>query len=155
MKTELRCRPHGVIPGAMIFEVWYGDEFIGQVTGTDGPGVRVISKYELNARIDLQMQGANVAEIHIKAVSKKEYPSFLDFVQGHGFRDVEDFNILMAALPLHNHHVRVSFEFWKRDDGTKDGLLKIYNNFGIPLPDDSTTGSPGTGDGPKPDGQAL
>lgn len=50
MKTELRQRPHNLVPGAQVFEIWYGGALIGQVTGADGPGVRIISKYSHGAR---------------------------------------------------------------------------------------------------------
>jgi hypothetical protein len=46
-KTELRLRPHQVLPNATVVELWHNGDFIGQVTGADGPGVRVISKYAL------------------------------------------------------------------------------------------------------------
>lgn len=45
MKTELRLADHTLIPGAKICEIWFDGEFIGQITGYDGPGVRVISKW--------------------------------------------------------------------------------------------------------------
>ena len=45
MKTELRARPHSVLPGHTVVEVWWKDQFIGEVTGADGPGVRVLSKF--------------------------------------------------------------------------------------------------------------
>lgn len=54
MKTELRARPHDVILGAVVFEVWYGGQFIAVVTGADGPGVRIVSKYVAdNAKSDI------------------------------------------------------------------------------------------------------
>jgi hypothetical protein len=48
MKTTLRLAPHSILPGAQVIELWYGAEFIGQVTGADGRGVRVVSKYTLH-----------------------------------------------------------------------------------------------------------
>jgi len=47
MKTEIRVRPHSLLPDQQIVELWYGEEFIGQVCGADGPGVRVISKHDM------------------------------------------------------------------------------------------------------------
>ena len=52
MKSELRLCDHTAIPGAKVVEVWYDGEFVATVTGADGPGVRVISKYLLEA-VDL------------------------------------------------------------------------------------------------------
>lgn len=49
MKTELRATPHSRIPGATVIEIWYDGQFIGQITGADGPGIRVFSKHGLNA----------------------------------------------------------------------------------------------------------
>jgi hypothetical protein len=47
MKTELRLAPHSIVPGQQVVEIWYDGKFIGQVTGGDGPIVRVISKHPL------------------------------------------------------------------------------------------------------------
>jgi hypothetical protein len=47
MKTELRVASHTIVGGAMVVEIWHDGKFIGQVTGADGPGVRVISKYPM------------------------------------------------------------------------------------------------------------
>ena len=44
-KSQLRLKPHSVLPGEQVIEIWYQGKFIGQVTGAEGPGVRVISKY--------------------------------------------------------------------------------------------------------------
>lgn len=49
MKTLLRVADHQVIPGARVFEVWYDGNFIAEIVGADGPGVRVISKFGLTA----------------------------------------------------------------------------------------------------------
>lgn len=45
MKAELRLAKHVVLLGEAVVEIWWNGEFIGQVVGADGPGVRVISKY--------------------------------------------------------------------------------------------------------------
>jgi hypothetical protein len=47
MKAELRLSTHATLPDGHVIEVWYGGEFIAAVYGADGPGVRVISKYDL------------------------------------------------------------------------------------------------------------
>jgi hypothetical protein len=46
-KTELRTSPHSSNPGAFVFEIWHEGEFIGQVTGGDGPGIRISSKHTI------------------------------------------------------------------------------------------------------------
>lgn len=50
MKTELRLRPHAVLAGENVIELWYHGQLIGTVTGADGPGVRVLSKYQIESR---------------------------------------------------------------------------------------------------------
>ncbi len=52
MKTELRLAAHSVIPGQQVVEIWHDGQFIGQVTGADGPGVRIISKHPLMSSHD-------------------------------------------------------------------------------------------------------
>jgi hypothetical protein len=65
MKTTLRPVAHSIVPGATIFEVWYGDQFIATVTGADGPGVRIISKHPMKAEV---VEGLpNVVEVKIEA----------------------------------------------------------------------------------------
>lgn len=51
MKTELRIAKHSVLPGQCVVEIWHGGQFIGQVCGADGPGVRVLSKHEVSAKV--------------------------------------------------------------------------------------------------------
>lgn len=47
MKTELIVAPHEFTPGANVIEIWHDHKFLGQVTGADGPGVRIISKHSM------------------------------------------------------------------------------------------------------------
>ena len=47
MKTELRLMPHTILEGHSVVEIWYADKFIGQITGADGPGIRLISKHKI------------------------------------------------------------------------------------------------------------
>jgi hypothetical protein len=47
MKSELRLCPHKVLPDTRIIEVWHNGQMIATVAGTDGPGVRIISKHPL------------------------------------------------------------------------------------------------------------
>jgi hypothetical protein len=51
MKTELRAAPHSTLPGAAIVEVWHDGRFIATVVHSDGPGVRVISKYSVLVKL--------------------------------------------------------------------------------------------------------
>jgi len=36
---------HSVLPGQNVVEIWHDGEFIGQICGADGPGIRVASKH--------------------------------------------------------------------------------------------------------------
>lgn len=49
MKTELRPAKHLVVPGQVVIEIWHNGKFIGTVSGSDGPGVRINSKYDMVA----------------------------------------------------------------------------------------------------------
>lgn len=46
-KSQLRLKPHNYLPGEQLIEIWWDGKFIGTVTGADGPGIRVISKYQM------------------------------------------------------------------------------------------------------------
>ena len=43
MKTILRPRPHTLIKGATVVELWHDGQLIGTIGGADGPGVRIIT----------------------------------------------------------------------------------------------------------------
>lgn len=47
MKAELKMKPHTILQGEYVFEVWWGNQMVATVAGADGPGVRVISKHHL------------------------------------------------------------------------------------------------------------
>lgn len=67
MKAELRVKPHSVLPGVQIIEVWHDGRFVATVTGADGPGVRVISKHAMTARpAPEDGSGINVLEIVVR-----------------------------------------------------------------------------------------
>jgi hypothetical protein len=51
VKTELRVAKHSVLPGQFIVEFWHDWQLFGQVCGADGPGVRVLSKYKIAAKV--------------------------------------------------------------------------------------------------------
>jgi hypothetical protein len=50
MKTELRLAEHRSVSGEKVIEVWYESQLIGEVTGSDGPVVRIISKHPLTGK---------------------------------------------------------------------------------------------------------
>jgi len=63
MKSELRLAEHSVLGGQCVVEIWHDGQFVGQVCGADGPGVRVLSKHPVSAQV---VPGTvNVAEITI------------------------------------------------------------------------------------------
>jgi hypothetical protein len=47
MKTTLKVSDHTILPGEKVVEIWWMDRLIGQITGADGPGVRIFSKYAI------------------------------------------------------------------------------------------------------------
>ena len=51
MKSELRLTEHKVLPGEHTVEVWHDGRLVCTVVGADGPGVRVISRYDLMGTI--------------------------------------------------------------------------------------------------------
>ena len=61
MKTQFRVAPHSTLPGQLELELWHDGQLIGTVTGADGPGVRVPSKYPVTVVAPLDM----VTEIQI------------------------------------------------------------------------------------------
>lgn len=65
MKTELRFLEHAELPDALVCELWYAGQFIGAVYGSDGPGVRIITKHKASIYIDDTMVGQTVKEIRI------------------------------------------------------------------------------------------
>lgn len=49
MKTALVPKPHSQIPGAVVVELWWNDQLIGTLYGSDGPGVRLFTKHKAKA----------------------------------------------------------------------------------------------------------
>lgn len=47
MKAKLKLVEHSIIPDAFTIEVWYEGKMVMTLYGTDGPGVRIISKFIL------------------------------------------------------------------------------------------------------------
>jgi hypothetical protein len=47
MKSQIIVAPHLLVEGAQVAEVWWRGQLIAEVTGADGPGVRVISKHPM------------------------------------------------------------------------------------------------------------
>lgn len=65
MKTELRARPHALLPDQQVFEVWHDGRFIATVSGADGPGVRVITRHPMAAVASRDALLLNVIEVAI------------------------------------------------------------------------------------------
>jgi hypothetical protein len=51
MRSQLKTSAHLTVPNEQVIEVWHDGKLIATVTGTEGPGVRVISKYPMDAHI--------------------------------------------------------------------------------------------------------
>lgn len=64
LRAELRLRPHSVLPGHRVVELWWDGQFIGEVTGADGSGVRVITKFPTQV-IQLDGPDGMVTEVRI------------------------------------------------------------------------------------------
>jgi len=47
MKTRLQLAAHLVTRDTHVIELWHDGRLIGTVAGTDGPGVRIFSKYPM------------------------------------------------------------------------------------------------------------
>jgi hypothetical protein len=45
MKTELRLTPCNILIGALVVDLWHDGQLIGTITGADGPGVRIVTKF--------------------------------------------------------------------------------------------------------------
>ena len=65
MKSELRLRPHEVLDGHLVIEVWHGSRMVAVVYGADGPGVRVISKHGLRSVIEPTTLGGNSTAVMV------------------------------------------------------------------------------------------
>ncbi len=66
MKTQLRLGDHEILQGQNVIELWYDGKFIGEVTGADGPGVRITSKRLLCA-VEASVGSLQVTEIRIES----------------------------------------------------------------------------------------
>lgn len=64
MRSQLKLVPHMLAPEQAVIEIWYDGQFIGEVTGDDGPGVRVISKHHADVQLS-EDSAPYVAEIRI------------------------------------------------------------------------------------------
>lgn len=67
MKATLKLADHSVLPGEKVIEIWWKDQsglerMIGIVTGADGPGVRIVSKYLLSVQ-DLSQGVRSIYEL--------------------------------------------------------------------------------------------
>jgi hypothetical protein len=43
MKTELRSKPHSMVPSQTMAEVWHDGKFLATITGMEGPGVKIVT----------------------------------------------------------------------------------------------------------------
>jgi hypothetical protein len=43
MKTELRSKPHSMVPNQMVVEVWHDGQFLATIM--EGPGVKIVTKH--------------------------------------------------------------------------------------------------------------
>lgn len=64
MKTILVPKPHSQIPGAVVGELWWNDQLIGTLYGTDGPGVRLFTKHKTKvvesvADVEIKIEAPN------------------------------------------------------------------------------------------------
>jgi hypothetical protein len=70
-KSELKIVPHYIHPEQNVVEVWYEEKLVATVYGSDGPGVRVISKHPMDIiRGGLRTPG-NVIEVRIEPPVKE------------------------------------------------------------------------------------
>lgn len=68
-KSQLKLMPHGIIPDQNVIEVWHDEKLIGTLYGSDGPGVRVVSKYPMDI-VRGGLIGVGVMEVRIDPSSK-------------------------------------------------------------------------------------
>lgn len=64
MKTELKLVDHGLLPGQKVIELWFAGQFIGTVSGADGPGVRIFTKYKMDFECPPNQGYPTIAHIH-------------------------------------------------------------------------------------------
>lgn len=57
MKTELRLKKHDVLMDQHIVELYYNGEYIGAIYGVDGPGIRIMTRKQINANPVIPFQG--------------------------------------------------------------------------------------------------
>jgi hypothetical protein len=76
MKTKLRIGTHFVTEGEPVVELWWEDQLIGCVYGSESPGIRLVSKFPVSKvdcsgadwtlhRIETR-PGTQVTEIHLE-----------------------------------------------------------------------------------------
>lgn len=66
-KSTLRVKPHHLIEGAHVVEVWHGGEMVASVYGADGPGVRVVTKHNYDIFRGGE-PGLNMIDVRIEGV---------------------------------------------------------------------------------------
>ena len=55
VRSTLQVRKHRIVEGAHVFEIWYGGVLVGEVTGAEGPGVRILC----NRRMQVSVEDGN------------------------------------------------------------------------------------------------
>lgn len=66
-KSKLELKPHILISGQNTVEVWHENTLVATVTGADGPGVRVISKYPMDVIRGGMGEMPNVIEVRVES----------------------------------------------------------------------------------------
>jgi hypothetical protein len=68
VKSEIRVKPHAVLPGVHVVEVWHDGRFLATIAGAEGPGVKIITKHAIQGKtMPDDGSGVNVLEVAIKS----------------------------------------------------------------------------------------
>lgn len=66
-KTKLLLKAHNVNPMEQAVEVIHQSELMGCVYGADGPGMRFITRHEVDVKTQIGADGLTVVTITVKA----------------------------------------------------------------------------------------
>lgn len=55
----------------------------------------------------------------------KKFNSLQEFIDQSGFESIEEFNRMVALTNMSTDEKIKAFEDWQKNDGTKEGLLKL------------------------------
>ena len=68
MKTELRSKPHSMVPNQTVVEVWHDGKFLATITGAEVPGVKIVTRHTIAAKpTPDDSSGVHVMEVSIAA----------------------------------------------------------------------------------------